>query len=95
MQLEDHENNNDEYNPHQQAPKITNEFKRLEKKYKYYQNKKTDFKDLIDVTNPSLPPGVHPFEITDPSSGKVYKCFRFDDPEGLIIIKNYTEKKDK
>lgn len=78
---------------HHQAPNITNEFKRSEKHYKFYNKKKTDFSEIIDVNTKTLPKGVSEFSIKDPLSEKTFKCFKFESPSGLILIKDYINKK--
>ena len=70
-------------------------FKKREKQYKYFVDKKTDFSGVIDLNKTPLDPEwkIEEFSITHPVTGKPVKGFRFPKPSGLIILKEYTEIK--
>ena len=67
-----------------------NAFKASEKRYKYYHGKKTDFSGLIDLTKEINYPFISESVIKCPKTGNTFKCFKFEEPSGLIVIKNYT-----
>jgi hypothetical protein len=74
-------------------PKITNIFKKVEKKYKLYQNKQTDFSDLIDFEK-NIPDDCTKLNLTHPETNQPLVAYKFDsNPEGLIVIKNYFSLK--
>ena len=67
------------------------EFKKAEKKYRHYLNKKTDFSELIDLNNfnSSMENICTKSEATDTLTNKQYSVFTFDFPKGLSVIKNF------
>jgi alkylated DNA repair protein alkB family protein 1 len=67
------------------------EFKKAEKHYRYYIKKKTDFSELIDLSNYSSKYETicKPSEIKDPKTGKIYPGYNFLQPEGVHVIKNF------
>ena len=76
-------------------PKITNIFKKVEKKYKLYQNKQTDFSDLIDFEK-NIPDDCTKLNLTHPETNQPLVAYKFDsNPEGLIVIKNYFSLKQQ
>lgn len=70
-------------------------FKKREKQYKYFVDKKTDFSGVIDLNQTPLNTEwkIEEFTIAHPITGKAVKGFRFPKPSGLIILKEYTEIK--
>lgn len=80
-----------------------NEFKKSEKKFKYYVNKETDWTELVELTDEGkkkeqtklIWEGIKEFSITHPKTGKEVKGYRFSNPEGLIVLKDYTTIEDQ
>lgn len=68
-------------------------FKKREKQYKYFVDKKTDFSEMIDLNQSPLNPAwkIEEFSVVHPITGTSVKGYRFPKPSGLIILKNYTE----
>jgi hypothetical protein len=75
-------------------PKINNVFKMAEKKYKLYQNKKTDFSNLIDFET-VIPDQAVKLDLIHPVTKQPLNAYMFTDPEGLIVIKNYFSLKEQ
>ena len=77
----------------QEEDKISqfSEFKKSEKKYRFYQKKKTDFSELIDLSNykPEYEKICKPIEIKDPKTSKIYEGYEFFFPEGVILIRDF------
>jgi len=67
------------------------EFKKSEKHYRYYVKKKTDFTDLIDLSNytPKYEKICKPIDIIDPKTSNTYQGYKFFFPEGVVVIKNF------
>lgn len=62
-----------------------NNFKLMEKKYRFYEGKKTNFSDVIDFNDPSLDLTKHNISML---SLKGHKTFKLGFPGGVYIIKN-------
>ena len=94
----------DNYNPRQNKFDAAgfNEFKKSEKQFKFYPNRKqTDFAGLLD-TSTMTEEELKSHEITveeipdirpnaDNSEPKILKCYKFAWPKGLMLIKNYIK----
>lgn len=77
-----------------QKPVFDNVFKVVEKKYQFYQNKKTDFSGLIDCEK-VLPENSVRLNLTHPITNQPLKAFMLNDPPGLVIIKDYFSLKEQ
>lgn len=62
-----------------------NNFKLLEKKYRFYQGIKTDFSGVIDFNDPSVDLKKH--NITEINI-KGYRAYKLGFPSGVYVIKN-------
>lgn len=73
----------------------SNPFRLAEKKYKRYKTKPTDFSSVIDLNNYSKEsnPEIEQFEIK--RGERKLSAFRFQKPEGLLVIKNYTTPREQ
>jgi len=78
-----------------------NNFKKREKQYKFFVDKKTDFSELITLpqhpstTTPFTHPSIKSTVLTHPRTGRPLAAYTIPTPAGLIIIKNYTEPLDQ
>lgn len=71
-------------------PKLNNIFKKIEKKYKRYQNKETDFSNLINFETVFPEEGeATKLDLVHPVTQEKLVAYKFNEPEGLIVIKNY------
>jgi DNA alkylation damage repair protein AlkB len=68
-------------------------FKKREKQYKYFVDRKTDFSGMIDLNNSKLDPAlnIEEFVVIHPKTQKSVRGYRFPKPSGLIVLKEYTE----
>ena len=73
------------------------EFKKSEKKYRFYQKKTTDFSEVIDLDkyDKKMESICEKFEITDPKTQQKLKAFKFFFPEGLYVIKDCLSIEDQ
>lgn len=62
-----------------------NNFKLMEKKYRFYDGKKTDFSSVIDLTDPKMDLSKHGISEINV---KGYRTFKLSFPSGVYIIKN-------
>lgn len=66
-------------------------FKKKEKLFKYFTDKPTDFSECLDLNKLPEESKLEKFSVVHPRTGKTIRGFKFPEPSGLIVLKQYTE----